>query len=384
MPQIVVEISPSGLDLGTDWRDLVGRATPNVFMHPAMTKALHAAGFDGVVTLTAWDRSTDLARLVGIWTLRRSAITPIGPASLTAPPNEYCFISNPVIDLAYIGTVMPAFLDAIAHDPALPKVVRLRYLDGGSESYAALTRALLARGARYALVRARDRAFALPDAGVKQSGSTRKKLRQDWNRLAREGSVRVINDRDPTAVVTAFETFLTIEAASWKAQRGTAVLSNQRNAGFARAMIAALAAEGNASVALLMLDGRTIAAQVLLYCGRMAYTWKTGFDVEYARHSPGAILIDRVTDGLLASGTLDAVESCSHYGSFMKRLWTGRRQTIDMVVDVNPRGSWAFYAALAMARGRLVARRWRNRARQAWNAWRKRPPGIASAKTPEV
>ena len=50
------------------------------------------------------------------------------------------------------------------------------------------------------------------------------------------------------------------------------------DATFARRFIAALAAHGGASVGLLRVDGRPIAAQVLLYSGNMAYTWKTAFD----------------------------------------------------------------------------------------------------------
>ena len=44
------------------------------------------------------------------------------------------------------------------------------------------------------------RPFATRDFGVKRSGSTRKKLRQDWNRLSALGAVDVVNDRTPEAV----------------------------------------------------------------------------------------------------------------------------------------------------------------------------------------
>ena len=384
VPQIVVEISPSGLDLGADWHDLVARATPNVFMHPVVFNALQSTGFGGAFALTAWDKTTEVPRLVGVWALRRAPVTPIGPIILTAPPNEYCLISNPVIDGTHADSVIPAFLDAIARDPALPKVIRLRYLDSSSESYPALARALRARGARSIIVSQRDRAFASPEAAAKQSGSTRKKLRQDWNRLAREGLVRVVNDRDSAAVVAAFETFLTIEGASWKSDRGTAVVSDERNARFARAMIGSLAAEGGASVALLMLDGRAIAAQVLLYSGRIAYTWKTGFDARYARFSPGALLVGKATEELFASGAVDGIESCSHYGHFMKQFWTGRRTTVDIIIDLGSGLPWKFHAAQAKARGRLAAQRWRNRAQKKWKEWRKRPPAVTGANPPEA
>jgi len=34
----------------------------------------------------------------------------------------------------------------------------------------------------------------------------------------------------------------------------------------------------------------------------MAYTWKTAFDAAFAKFSPGALLIDKVTDALFAAG----------------------------------------------------------------------------------
>ena len=92
---------------------------------------------------------------------------------------------------------------------------------------------------------------------MKRSGSTRKKLRQDWNRLSALGAVDIVNNRAPDAR-EAFETFLTLENASWKGARGTALLCNAADAAFARQMIAALAERGNASVALLRVDGRPL------------------------------------------------------------------------------------------------------------------------------
>ena len=96
----------------------------------------------------------------------------------------------------------------------------------------------------------------------------------------------------------AFETYLAMEAESWKGARGTALLCDEEDATFVRRLIGDLAAQGNASVALLRVDGRPIAAQVLLYCGTTAYTWKTAFDSEFGKYSPGALLIEKMTERL--------------------------------------------------------------------------------------
>jgi len=69
----------------------------------------------------------------------------------------------------------------------------------------------------------------------------------------------------------AFETFLALEKASWKGAQGTALLSDPADAAFVRKLLQQLAAKGDASVALLQVNGAAIAAQVLMYCGTTAY-----------------------------------------------------------------------------------------------------------------
>src|SRR4029077_2423938 len=149
---------------------------------------------------------------------------------------------------------------------------------------------------------------------------------------------------------------------SWKGDSGTALLSDESDAAFARRWIAALAAHGSASVALLRVDEKPIAAQVLLYSGTMAYTWNFAFDAEFSKFSPGALLIDKVSDALLASG-IEAIESCSPAGSFMAQLWTGRRATVDLLVDVGARKSLTFMLAAFGEHAYAFARGQRDRLR---------------------
>ena len=130
------------------------------------------------------------------------------------------------------------------------------------------------------------RPYVTREFGVKRSGSTRKKLRQDWNRLSAVGTVDVLNDRTLAGARQAFEAFLALEKASWKGARGTALLSDPADAAFVRRLLQGLAVRQDASVALLRVNGEAIAGQVLMHCGRTAYTWKTAFDAAYAKYSP--------------------------------------------------------------------------------------------------
>lgn len=361
--RVVVEVSTAELDLGAAWRDLAGRAAPNVFMDPVMTNAARAAGFSETVVLTAWDQASTPARLVGMWVLRRAAVTPIGPAFLAGPPNDYAFVSNPVIDRAHLDTVMAIFLETVAREPSLPKVIRLRYLDAGAETYPALVRAAEARGATAAILGGRERAYALRGAATKATGVTRRKLGQQRRRLEAKGAVSFRNERSPERAKAAFEDFLALEATSWKADRGTALLSDAGSAQFARTFFAGLAAEERASVALLTLDGKAIAALAMLYDGAVAYTWKVAFDPREGRNSPGALLSDSVTETMLANEGIAEIDSCSPEPGYLERLWTGRRLTVDLLIDVGPRKSPTFTLVAMRVRGHIALRSIRDRVR---------------------
>lgn len=359
---ISVNICSPTPDLAVPWDDLVRRASSNVFMNPVALTVANQTGFARIQVLLAWDDSSGPRRLVGIWAFQVRRISRLWPALLEALPYNYAFLSNPVVDPAFVGDVIPAFLSAIRDSPLLPKVISLKSLDAEAPSFEMLVNALTEQGGAQLRLSESTRPFATPDVGVKRSGSTRKKLRQDWNRLSATGAVDIVNNRAPDTR-EAFETFLELEAGSWKGARGTALLCNAADAAFARQMVNALAERGDASVALLRVDGRAIAAQVLMYCGTTAYTWKTAFSPDYAKYSPGALLIDRITDDLFSSAGIAAINSCSYEGSFMAQLWTGRRKMADLLVNVGLGKSLAFSLEAIRQRGYDQLRRLRDRIR---------------------
>jgi CelD/BcsL family acetyltransferase involved in cellulose biosynthesis len=378
-PVISVTICSPSATVGEQWRDLVSRAPANVFMDPVALIAASEAGFAKVCMLLAWEEGAP-RRLVGLWALRIRKVAPFWPALLEALPYNYAFLCTPVVDPEFVDEVIPAFLAAIREDPELPNVINLQSLDAESAACDAIMKALQAHHGERIKLSEHQRPFVTREFGVKRSGSTRKKLRQDWKRLSALGAADVMNDRTSAAARAAFETFLALEAGSWKGARGTALLSGRNDAAFARRLIGEMAEQGKASVALLRLDGRAIAAQVLMYCGATAYTWKTAFDAEYAKYSPGALLVDKVTEQLFSTPGIDTIDSCAVEDSFMGQLWSGRRRMVDLLIDVGPGKS----PVLAMEAGRQFAyrrlRELRNRLRVAVRTVRakKAPVAVAS------
>jgi CelD/BcsL family acetyltransferase involved in cellulose biosynthesis len=361
---ISVTIDSPNPDIGPHWDDLVRRASSNVFMNPAALQAACATNFAQIRMLLAWDEGAGTAKLAGVWALRLRRMAPFWPLVLEALPYNYAFLSSPVVDPACVNEVIPAFFAAIEKSPVLPDIVSLPSLDAECPSYPAMVRELAARGVTPLVISESARPFVTREFGVKRSGSTRKKLRQDWNRLTATGAVEVVNDRTPGGAELAFETFLALEQASWKGEEGTALLSDSRDAIFVRRLLGNLAAQGNASVALLRLDGEAIAAQVLMYCGATAYTWKTAFNAAFAKYSPGALLIDKVTAELFSGPDIMAINSCAAEASYMAQLWAGRRTTVDMLIDVGSGNSLGFQLEAARQLGYQQLRNWRDRVRQ--------------------
>lgn len=360
---ISVTIASPDKDLKAQWDDLIARAPSNAFMNPVALKAAFDTMFAVVHVLLAWEEGVEPARLVGVWALQQRSVMALWPALLEARPYNYAFLSTPVIDPAYVSEVIPAFFAAIRNNRALPNVISLREMDAESDAYVAIQKTITDEHHAHVMLTESARPFVSRERGVKSSGSTRKKLRQDWNRLSALGNLEIVNECSGGATRAAFEHFLALEKRSWKGAEGTAILCDDRDAQFTRKLIGDLADDGNASVALLRLDGRPIAAQVLMYCGTTAYTWKIAFDAEFAKYSPGSLLVDKLPEQLFTSTDVQVIDSCSAETSFMAQIWTGRKTMVDMVVDVSARHSLVFAMEAARQSGYEKLRALRDRLR---------------------
>ena len=186
-----------------DWDDLVRRASSNVFMNPAALLAASEADFADVQMMLAWEEGASSRRLVGVWAVRLHVVAPFWPSLLEALPYEYAFQSSPVVDPAFVDEVIPAFFAAIESHPELPNVISLRSFDAECPSYPAMLKSLERRGVAPLILSRHARPFVTREFGVKRSGSTRKKLRQDWNRLGAQGVVEVLNERTAEGVAAA-------------------------------------------------------------------------------------------------------------------------------------------------------------------------------------
>ena len=302
----------------SDLRELTARAlAPNAFYEPSFMAASAPVFGRDVMAGLVWRRGVP-ARLIGFFPVaierRRYGIKMPVLVGWTHP---YGPLGTPLIDRESGDAAVAAWLDHLAADPTLPKLLLMPYLpaegdiarafdaavahrDGRSEHFALHRRALLAPQD--------DRAGYLDHAIPHKK---RKELRRLRKRLADTGTLTSTTTADPSALTAALLDFLALEASGWKGRAGTAAQRNDTVRCFVLEAVSALAAEGKASVSRLALDGRAIAAIVTLRSGDAAWCWKIAYDETFSRASPGVQLLLDVTDDLLADTSIARADSCA-------------------------------------------------------------------------
>ncbi|MFN2469225.1 MAG: GNAT family N-acetyltransferase [Gaiellaceae bacterium] len=83
---------------------------------------------------------------------------------------------------------------------------------------------------------------------------------------------------------------LLVEASGWKGEQGTAIQSRPETLRLYGDVARWAAGRGSLRLAFLRLDGRAIAFELALEEGGVVYAIKAGFDVEFRRFGPGALI----------------------------------------------------------------------------------------------
>jgi Acetyltransferase (GNAT) domain len=208
---------------------------------------------------------------------------------------------------------------------------------------------------RFALVHREERALLerglSPDAywEVTVRGKKRKELRRQHKRLAEEG-VLSFERSDGRADLDRWLTdFLALERAGWKGENGSALdCADETRALFRKALHNAAKA-GKLELLAHYLDGRPIAMLVNFLTPPGAFSFKTAFDENYARYSPGVLLqIENLA--LLEREGIEYCDSCAAQDHPMiDSLWSGRRAIGRYSVAIGGKAKRAAFAALLAA-----------------------------------
>jgi hypothetical protein len=225
-------------------------------------------------------------------------------------------------------------------------------------TFAAALDAVLARSGRSQAQFARH-GRALLDPGAQRdgyldlamSGGKRKELRRQRRRLEEFAPVTFTSTQAPAEIDAALKDFLVIEASGWKGLAGTAAVNDPAVHEFMRGAVARLAATGHARVDRMFLNGRAIAATVMLCAGDTAWLWKIAYSEGLGRYSPGVQLAVQVTEQVLAEPAIARVDSCAIADHPMiNHIWRERLSLCDRLIALRP-GVLPFALACTVERG---------------------------------
>ena len=362
------------------WRELAGRAVePNGYYLPGWELAVNASaqGRTGVSALSAWSSASAAqggpARLIGLMpviSLWRAHRIPL-PALVSADP--YGTLCTPPIDRDMPNDAIIGLMRAAREAGAPALILRDVTLDGAVMK--AFRQALRQDGMRPKLLQSHVRACLdathdadelLRDAlGPKKL----KELRRQRNRLAEHGAVHFDVARTPDDVAAATETFLRLEASGWKAQRGTALLQDDGDAGFVRRATLALAEAGQCEIVTLRAGDTPVAAAIVLRHRDRAFYFKLGVDERFAKLSPGVQLTLDLTRHLCADPAIamaDSTAGADH--PMINPIWRGRLAIGDVLIPLRSHDP-----VVSLVHAAMTLRRWvREPARRAVHLIRKR------------
>ncbi len=346
-----------------EWRELAGRALePNVFYEPAFAlPAARVLGRDAGAVLV-WSRAKP-RRLLGFFPARiERRRYGLHLPVLVGLTHAYGPLGVPLVEREAAEPVIAAWLKHVAGDAALPGFLLLPFLPADG-AFATMLDTILRRahmpaadfnGRRRALLApSGDRSLYLEQA---LGHRRQKELRRQWRRLSETGAVLFTAATEPPAVAAAIDDFFALEASGWKGRAGTATADHDDLHHFIRTAVGGLAAEGKASINRILVDGRAIAATIMLRSGRSAWFWKIAYDETFARFSPGVMLTAVLTDELLEDLNVERTDSCATANHPMiDRLWRAQLALCDRLVALRPQPPFARVRRLERLRSAAIA-----------------------------
>jgi hypothetical protein len=336
-----------------EWEALAGQASePNPFGERwYMMAALDALGRDDI--RIAVIRSDILIGIMPLVTQSRYAGLPV--AHVQNWLNHNAFLGTPLVRKGAEYQFWAALLGQLDHAPESGLFLHLSGMAIEAPVAAALEAVCKIEKRRFALVHHEERALLerglSPDAYWEQNvrGKKRKEIRRQHKRLAEEGTLMFERSDGKAGLEKWIAEFLALEKAGWKGTNGSALdCADETRALFSNALAGAAAAR-KLELLAHYLDGRPIAMLANFLTPPGAFSFKTAFDEDYARYSPG-VLLQFENLGLLERDDINWCDSCAAQDHPMiDSLWSGRRSIGRYSLAIGGKAKRAAFAALLTA-----------------------------------
>lgn len=293
--------------------------------------------------------------------------------------NLYQFNGTPLVERDAAPFVVRSFLSWLA-GAGRSGLWLIPNIDFGTP----LVRLIEEEAARLSLATSRERAYQrallTPVAGGLEahlasvlSKSRLKDLKRNLRRLGEQGSVTFERADTPAKLKERLEQFLELEASGWKGRAGTAFLSDERHADFARRAFCGMGQNaGRLVIDSLLLDGRPLAISLNIVGGDgTAFTPKCAYDESWRSFSPGLLLEYFVIQAFYERQTFSKMDSATTVGGHViAGLWNDKAEMGDLIIRSRSIGGGALEGMLRLHdRTREAAKRLRDD----WRARRRKP-----------
>lgn len=268
----------------------------------------------------------------------------VGPSILRIWANPFGPLGTPLVDAEDCAETIDDLLTALSKpDLRLPKVLVLPELRLNGPFARLLKGVALARDLPISISETHKRPMlesqSDADEYLRQSMGPhhRRDVARQWRKLSELGTLSYDVARQTDDIHRRLEEFLALEAKGWKGRKRTALVSDRFRAAFAREAIANLAEVDSVRIHTLNLNGNAIASMIVFITMGEAYTWKTCYDENYAKYSPGKLLATRITDWHLDDLNIRRTDSCAiEKHPLMSHIWQERETMGTVVIGLTP------------------------------------------------
>jgi len=282
-PDVVIGLEQPSDRLTTEWEDLALQLRTSPFERPGWVLHQHRAYEDADLEVMTARRS---GTLVGVIPLTRPGKGRVRTVTNSPTPRASFVISD--------WTILADMLQAAAR--RISGYMEIPRLDAGSPNVGrALERARLSLAISSEISHANPY-LSLPgeysEVVARFSRNRRKKLNKTRRRLGERGQVSIEIVDGAAEVEEAYTQMLDLDATSWKGRQGDAIRERPQARRFYDSIVQWATEVGILRMAVLRLDERIVAADLLLESHGVVWAICGAYDEDYARYGPGILLID--------------------------------------------------------------------------------------------
>lgn len=249
-------------------------------------------------------------------------------ASGRAWMSDYTFSTVPLIDRTSPAEAADAIIDGLGKLRRGEWLLPAANIDG--PCCQVLIRAMERRGMPWAKTGCFERASISIGKNFEDhvsgciSAKRRRELERCRRRLEELGKVTHEIHTSGAGLNQALHAFLELEVSGWKGKQGTALASKPETRKFALSVFASGEESLRRRADLLLLDGKPIAAGMMVLCGDTGFAIKGAYDEKYSKYSGGLLLEIEVIKSFLAGTWAKRLDAATAGDHVIDQLWSDR------------------------------------------------------------